>query len=77
MGQFMSLTGSDNEGHGSSEPISDHTSLGAVASTRSTKRLTYVSLSLSAPFRRAPAAFWCDRMLVPSRNVIPRLTPRL
>ena len=58
MRQFMSLTGSHDEGHRSPEPIRDHTGLGAIAPTRSPQRLTCVSLSLGAPFRRAPAAFW-------------------
>ncbi len=76
MREFISLTRGDNEGHGSSQTIRDHTGLGAVSTTRSPKRLTCVSLSLSAPFLQAPAAFWCARMLVPSRNVIPSSTPR-
>jgi hypothetical protein len=76
MREFMSLTRGDNEGHGSSKPVRDHAGLGAIAPTRAPKRLTCVSLSLSAPFLQAPAAFWCARMLVPSRNVIPSSTPR-
>ncbi len=76
MREFMGLTGSHDEGNRSPEPIGDHAGLGAIAPTRSPKRLTCVSLSLRAPFRRAPAAFWCARMLVPSRNVIPSSTPR-
>ena len=76
IGQFMGLTRSHDEGHGSSEPIRDHAGLGAIAPARSPKRFTCVPLRLGAPFRLAPAAFWCARMLVPSRNVIPRSTPR-
>src|SRR5215203_1467268 len=75
MRQFMRLTRSHDEGHRSPEPVGDHTSLGAIAPARSPKRLTCVSLSLGAPFCRAPAAFWCARMLVPSRNVSPSCTP--
>src|SRR3712207_6428784 len=75
MREFMGLTRGHDEGHRSPEPIRDHASLGAIAPSRAPQRLTGVSLSLSAPFRRAPAAFWCARMLVPSRNVIPSSTP--
>jgi hypothetical protein len=31
---------------------------------------------LRSPFQRAPAAFWCARTLVPSRNTIRSLIPR-
>jgi hypothetical protein len=31
---------------------------------------------LRSPFRRAPAAFWCARTLVPSRNTMPSAIPR-
>src|SRR5215211_7588784 len=74
MREFMGLTGSQDEIDGPSKTVSDYTGLGAIAFTRAPKHLTCVSLSLSAPFRRAPAAFWCARMLVPSRNVIPSST---
>ena len=57
MRQFMRLTRGHDKGDSPPETVSDHARLGAIASTRSTKRLTYVSLSLSAPFRLAPAAF--------------------
>ena len=55
----MGLTRGHNEGDCSSQPISVHAGLGPIAATRSAKGFTCVSLSLRAPFRRAPAAFWC------------------
>src|SRR3712207_5689179 len=51
MRQFMSLTRGDDEGHRSSKPVRDHTSLGAIAPTRAPQRLTIISLRLGAPFR--------------------------
>ena len=57
-------------------PVGDHASLGAIAATRAAKRFTMVSLSLRSPLRAAPAAFWCARTLVPSRNTMPSCTPR-
>jgi hypothetical protein len=72
MREFMSLSRSQDESHRSSKSIGDHAGLAAIAATRAPKSLPCVSLSLRAPLRRAPAAFWCARMLVPSRNVIPR-----
>ncbi len=50
MKKFMSLTKSHDEGDGSSNPVSDHTVLGAIASTRSPKRLTCISLNVSGLF---------------------------
>ena len=72
----MRLARRQDEGHRSSEPFSDHARLGPIAPTRAPQRFTGVPFSLRAPFRAAPAAFWCARMLVPSRNVIPSWTPR-
>jgi len=57
--QPVRLTGRDPKGDGASESAGDHTSLGIIAATRSAKSFTIVSLSLRAPFRRAPAAFVC------------------
>jgi hypothetical protein len=50
----MGLPRSHNEGDGSSNPISKHIRFGAIATTKSPKRLTCVSLSLSAPFPSRP-----------------------
>ncbi len=56
--QLVRLTGRDPESNRSSQAVGDHASLGAIAATRAAKCFTIVSLSLRAPFRRAPAAFW-------------------
>ena len=55
--EFMSLPGSENEGHRPSQPIGDHASFGSIAPTRAAQRLTLVPLRLRSPFRAAPAAF--------------------
>src|SRR5829696_7701744 len=55
--QFVRLTRCKAKRDGASQTVGDHASLGAIAATRATKCFTIVSLSLRAPFRRAPAAF--------------------
>ena len=50
VGEFMRLPGSQNEGHRPSQPVGDHTRLGAVAAPRAAQRFTGVPLSWSAPF---------------------------
>src|SRR5215217_2614037 len=65
-----------DEGHRPSEPVGNLARLGPIAPTRAAQGFTGVPLSWRAPFWAAPAAFWCARMLVPSRNVIPSWTPR-
>jgi hypothetical protein len=55
--QFVRLTRRNPKRDGAGQTIGDQTSLGAIAATRATKCFTMVSLSLRAPFRRAPAAF--------------------
>ena len=75
MRQFMRLTGCDPKRDGEAGGIRDHAGLGAIAATRAAKCFTIISLSLRAPFRRAPAAFWWARTLVPSRNTIPSWIP--
>lgn len=45
------------------------------AATRSTKSLTRRASASTIPFLTAPAAFWCARMLLPSRKVMPSCTP--
>src|SRR5215212_6299163 len=74
--QFMRLARRQNKGHRPSEPVGDHARLGAVAATRAAQRLTLIALFAGGPLFSAPAALWCARMLVPSRNVIPSWTPR-
>jgi hypothetical protein len=69
--EFVRLTRRDPERDGVPSRVGDHASLGAIAATRAAKCLTMVSLSLRSPFRAAPAAFWCARTFVPSRNTIP------
>src|SRR4030095_2046845 len=76
VGEFMSLPGSQDEGHRPSKPVGDHARLGAVAATRAAQRLTLIAPLAVGPLFSAPAALWCARMLVPSRNVIPSWTPR-
>jgi hypothetical protein len=51
MRELMDLTECHNEGDCSSEPVSNDAGLGAIAPTRSPKRLTCVSLRLRSPFR--------------------------
>ena len=76
MGQLVRLPRRDAEGDGAPLSVGDHASLGAIPATRAAKRFTMVSLSLRSPLRAAPAAFWCARTLVPSRNTMPSCTPR-
>ncbi len=45
MGQLMRLAWSQDEGHRAAEPISDHTSLGAIAPTRAAQRFAGVPFS--------------------------------
>src|SRR4051794_26695101 len=71
MGQLMGLAWSQDEGPRASEPVGDHARLGAVAAPRAAQRLTLISTLAVGPLFSAPAALWCARMLVPSRNVIP------
>jgi len=75
MGQFMCLLRREPKRDGVASSVSDHASLGAIASTRAAKCFTIISLSLGSPFRLAPAALWWARTLVPSRNTIPSSTP--
>src|ERR1700712_1630750 len=75
MRQFVRLPRRQHKGHGSADGIGDHAGFGAKAATRPAKRFTTVSLCWSVAFLAAPAAFWCARMLVPSRKVIPSCTP--
>src|SRR5689334_25377597 len=76
MRQLVRLPWREAEGDGPSLAVGDHAGLGAVAAARAAERLTPVALRRSAPFRAAPAAFWCARTSVPSRNVMPSCTPR-
>ena len=58
VGQFMSLPGSQDEGHRPSQPVGDHASLGSIPSTRAAQRLTLISLLAVGPLFSAPAALW-------------------
>lgn len=71
MGQLVRLPRCQPEGDGAAPPISDHASLGAIAATRSANCFTRVSLGPRSSLLATPAAFWCARMFVPSRNTIP------
>jgi hypothetical protein len=73
--QFVGLAGYDGESDGTTGAVGDHAGFGAIAAARAPQPLTAVTLGCGAPFRAAPAAFWCARMLVPSRNVIPSSMP--
>jgi hypothetical protein len=70
----MCLTRSEREGEGASGPVGDDASFRAIAATRTAQRLPAVTLGRIF-FLAAPAAFWCARTLVPSRNTLPRLIP--
>jgi hypothetical protein len=65
------LTGRKCECDGTALAVSDDASFGTKAAARAAKRFTRVSLSRASPFFGAPAAFWCARMLVPSRKAMP------
>jgi hypothetical protein len=73
--QFMRLSGGEREADGPSGPIGDDAGLGGKAAAGSANSLTLVSLRGRAPFLAAPAAFWWARIVVPSRNTMPSLTP--
>ena len=75
-GQFIGLTGRQPKRDGAALSIGDHVSLGPKAATRAAKRFTMISLGPRSPPLAAPAAFWCARTFVPSRNTIPSWTPR-
>src|SRR4051795_1025891 len=74
MGQFMGLARRQDEGHRPSKPVGDHARLGPIAPTRAAQGFTLIARLAGGPLFSAPAAFWCARMLVPSRNVIPSWT---
>src|SRR5215218_6667697 len=74
--QLMGLTRRERETDGAPAAVRDHARLRAVAAARAAERLARVPLCLAPPFRAAPAAFWCARMVVPSRNAMPSATPR-
>jgi hypothetical protein len=69
------LSGRDGEAGGASARIRDDAGLRPEAATRAAERLALIRLCLRPPFRAAPAAFWCARMLVPSRNAMPNSMP--
>jgi hypothetical protein len=75
-GQFMRLTWREGEGDGPAPAVGNHAGLGAIAATRTAKRLTRTPLRRSEAFAAAPAAFWWARMDVPSRKAMPSSTPR-
>jgi hypothetical protein len=76
LGQFMSLSWGETESDGTAAAAWDHAGVGAIAATRSPKCLTRSAPGSAAPFRAAPAAFWCARMSLPSKKVLPNCTPR-
>src|SRR3954465_894146 len=76
MGQLMGLARRQDEGHRPSKPVGDHARLGPIAPARAAQRFTLIARRAGGPLFSAPAALWGARMLVPSRNVIPRWTPR-
>ncbi len=58
VGQFVCLAGCEGEGDGPPGAVGDYAGLGAVAATRTAKRLTSTSLRCVGVFLVAPAAFW-------------------
>src|SRR5215207_7010416 len=58
VGEFMSLPGSQEEGHRPSKPVGDHARLGAVAAARAAQRLTLIARLAGGPLFSAPAALW-------------------
>src|SRR3712207_2092989 len=73
--QLVRLPGGEGEADGAAGGVGDHAGLGPVAAARPAQRLARVALRRGSPFFAAPAALWCARMPVPSRNAIPASTP--
>src|SRR3954463_16697845 len=57
-GEFMSLPGSENEGHRASKPVGYHARLGSIAAARTAQRFTLVARLAGGPLFSAPAALW-------------------
>src|SRR5690606_24768453 len=74
--QFVRLAGREGEGDRAACAVGDHARFGAIAATRTAKRLTSTPLRRSGAFLVAPAAFWWARIEVPSTNAMPSSTPR-
>ena len=73
--QFVRLPRREGKARGATRSVGNHAGVAAIAAARPAQGFPLVALRRTPPFLAAPAALWCARMLVPSRNAMPTSIP--